>query len=248
MNCNRRRDSFNWFSNAGRRLFPWLSASFYGILGEILGKFSWREVEDNGGLAIFVPCPGHGRTDGQTDNENEECPAEPDMKTSLRNGNGYDGVRFDLTVPCYLEPAAFSSESSESATNLADRRTSLLVQDSSLENFYRNLSAPSTRSTASTTDTPQLSNKFILEILDSWKELFSSSRQSPSTREERVFSFLRIEFARRHSKFRVERNMEEKPRIYIYTYILFFANYASSKIDNERWNSISTRRCLVIRP
>lgn len=82
-------------------------------------------MEDNGGLAIFVPCPGHGRTDGQTDNENEECPAEPDMKTSLRNGNGYDGVRFDLTVPCYLEPAAFSSESSESATNLADRRTSL---------------------------------------------------------------------------------------------------------------------------
>jgi hypothetical protein len=28
------------------------------------------------------------RADGQTHNENEECPAEPDMKTSLRNGNG----------------------------------------------------------------------------------------------------------------------------------------------------------------
>lgn len=46
------------------------------------------------------------RTDGQTDNENEECPAEPDMKTSLRNGNGQDGVRPGLTVPNWLVPAA----------------------------------------------------------------------------------------------------------------------------------------------
>lgn len=123
--CNRMRDSFNWFSNGAQVVdyFRGFLLLFTGYLARC--KFSWREVEDNGGLAIFVPCPGHGRTDGQTDNENEECPAEPDMKTSLRNGNGYDGVRFDLTVPCYLEPAAFSSESSESATNLADRRTSL---------------------------------------------------------------------------------------------------------------------------
>lgn len=124
--CNCTRDSLNQSKQRKQSrvdYFRGFLLLFTGYLAR--SKFSWREVADNGGLAIFVPCPGHGRTDGQTDNENEECPAEPDMKTSLRNGNGYDGVRFDLTVPCYLEPAAFSSESSESATNLADRRTSL---------------------------------------------------------------------------------------------------------------------------
>lgn len=133
---------------------------FTGYLAR--SKFSWREVEDNGGLAIFVPCPGHGRTDGQTDNENEECPAEPDMKTSLRNGNGYDGVRFDLTVPCYLEPAAFSAESSESATNLADRRTSLHPRF--LSRKFLSKSMP-LHSIEPSTDTRDASNKFIENLL-----------------------------------------------------------------------------------
>ncbi|KYN01453.1 hypothetical protein ALC62_07635, partial [Cyphomyrmex costatus] len=44
------------------------------------------------GAVVYVsrsPDPTE-RADGQTHNENEECPAEPDMKTSLRNGNGQD--------------------------------------------------------------------------------------------------------------------------------------------------------------
>lgn len=138
-------------------------------------KFSWREVADDGGLAIRVPCPGTERTDGQTDNENEECPAEPDMKTSLRNGNGQDGVRFDLTVPSCLEPAAFSSESetSESATSPPDRRTSLEILRAEFRfhsrRFYPNLCAPN-----------RCSNQRFLVVADRKSEARRRDDRQPS--------------------------------------------------------------------
>lgn len=61
-------------------------------VGAARAQFSRREVADDGGLAIYVSrAPGPAeQADGQTHNENVECPAEPDMKTSLRNGNGQD--------------------------------------------------------------------------------------------------------------------------------------------------------------
>ncbi|KYN09671.1 hypothetical protein ALC57_18191, partial [Trachymyrmex cornetzi] len=48
-------------------------------------QFSRREVVDDGGLCTSRGPDPTERADGQTHNENEECPAEPDMKTSLRN-------------------------------------------------------------------------------------------------------------------------------------------------------------------
>lgn len=77
--------------------------------------------DDDGGLAGCVrlarPGPRAERADGQMHNENEECPAEPDMKTSLRNGNGQDtGSDPDLTVPGWHPRISRRALPSESAS------------------------------------------------------------------------------------------------------------------------------------
>lgn len=146
-------------------------------LGQVFRGEKWPTT---GGSPIYVPCPGTERTDGQTDNENEECPAEPDMKTSLRNGNGQDGVRFDLTVPCCLrlEPAAFSSESSESATNLADR-PSELPRDTFSENFYENLCSIEQRHPSSTRMAPIMpTSRSIQSNISIWSNTPASWRKN----------------------------------------------------------------------
>lgn len=136
------------------------------------------------------------------------------------------------------------------ASRVSQRRTWQTVgrrsmQDSSLENFYPNL-CPSTRSNPSTFDTRDTpSNKFIENLR---RDSRVKKNYFPLLKIFFFFSFLRIEFARRHSKFRVETSVERAKNMCMCIYILFFANYVSSKIDNERWNGISTRRCLVIRP
>ncbi|KYQ58746.1 hypothetical protein ALC60_02394, partial [Trachymyrmex zeteki] len=63
---------------------------FSRVISVGAAQFSRREVADDGGLCTSRGPDPTERADGQTHNENEECPAEPDMKTSLRNGNGQD--------------------------------------------------------------------------------------------------------------------------------------------------------------
>ncbi|EGI70730.1 hypothetical protein G5I_00525 [Acromyrmex echinatior] len=58
---------------------------FSRVISVDAAQFSRREVADDGGLCTSRGLDPTERADGQTHNENEECPAEPDMKTSLRN-------------------------------------------------------------------------------------------------------------------------------------------------------------------
>lgn len=79
-------------------------------------SFHGEKWPTTGGWRYTSPGPGPTeRADGQTHNENVECPAEPDMKTSLRNGNGQStgsGPTWPFRTGSVV-PAAFSRQVSQ---------------------------------------------------------------------------------------------------------------------------------------
>ncbi|KOC68117.1 hypothetical protein WH47_03275 [Habropoda laboriosa] len=167
------------------------------------------------------------------------------MKTSLRNGNGHDGVRFDLTVPRSfarsLQPAVFSTNrvSSESATNLADRRTSFQTRFLS-QNFHRIL-----RQLDRTTRDRDTTLGFS-RFLRTWGKLMYLLLGNSSALRYLPVGSPTAGLSKDASLFTANNIARSLVNTYTCTF-LKLRRCPPSKADNERRSGVSTRCCLVIR-
>lgn len=115
-----------WYRRHPRPMMIFLVVPFFSRVISVgaAQSFHGEKWPTTGGWRYTSPGPGPTEwADGQTHNENVECPAERDMKTSLRNGNGQNtGSGPIWTVSDWLRTTSCVLSSSESAPSPGLRR------------------------------------------------------------------------------------------------------------------------------